>query len=230
MPSRPVPELPLFPAGAPGSVCGQIERWAHDQGYRQLVGLDEAGRGPLAGPVVAAAVALPHPCPIDGIDDSKRLDAGEREALFVLIHEHALAVGVSAAEPAEIDEINILRASLAAMSRAWAQVAARRSELRGALVAVDGNQPAPLPRGIEQRTFVKGDARSLNIAAASIVAKVTRDRRMVAYHQDWPVYGFDRHKGYPTVAHREAIRVHGPCAIHRRSFSMPSPDDPPITR
>ena len=230
MPSRTAPDLPLFPAGASRYVCGQIESWARDQGYGQLVGLDEAGRGPLAGPVVAAAVALPDPCPIEGIDDSKRLDEARREALYELIFEHALAVGVSAAEPAEIDEINILRASLAAMARAWAQVVEAQAALRGALVAVDGNQQAPLPRGVEQRTFVKGDARSLNIAAASIIAKVTRDRRMVAYHQEWPVYGFDRHKGYPTVVHREAVRVHGPCPIHRRSFRLPSPDDPPITR
>ena len=203
---------------------GEIEAWAAAQGYLRLVGLDEAGRGPLAGPVVAAAVVLPGPCPIEGLDDSKKLSAARRSALFDEIQHHALAFGVSAAEPPEIDRINILRASLAAMARAWGQVVEQAPALRSALVLVDGRERAPLPADVEQRTFIQGDGRSLHIAAASILAKVTRDRRMLAYHERWPVYGFDRHKGYPTAAHRAAILEHGPCEIHRRSFRLPGVD------
>ena len=198
-----------------------MERWAEREGYGLIVGLDEAGRGPLAGPVVAAAAVMPWPCPVEGIDDSKALSEADRERLYGDILEHAIAYGVSPAEPEEIDRINILQASLQAMRRSWEQVVGARPDLKDALVAVDGKQRAPLPGEIEQRTFIKGDARSVNIAAASILAKVTRDRRMVAYHADYPEYGFDRHKGYPTIAHRAAVEAHGLCPIHRRSFTMP---------
>lgn len=202
--------------------CGQTEQWAQSQGYGPLIGLDEAGRGPLAGPVVAAAVALPRPCPIEGLDDSKALSEARREALFDLIVAHADAYGIAAIGPAEIDEINILQASLKAMGEAWRQAVAGAPHLSDALVLVDGNQRAHLPGHVEQRPIVKGDARSLNIAAASILAKVTRDRAMVALDARYPGYGFAQHKGYPTQAHRDAIAALGPSPIHRRSFRMPA--------
>ena len=210
--------LPLFAAESPQ--CGQVERWAIDQGYRVLVGLDEAGRGPLAGPVVAAAVALPWPCPIVGLNDSKALSESKREALYDEITVHAIAYGIAEVSPETIDRINILQASLQAMGMAFSQLS-DHPELAEPLVLVDGNQRAHLPSGIDQRPIVKGDARSLNIAAASILAKVTRDRLMKEAHVTWPDYGFDRHKGYPTAAHLEAIRRVGPCPIHRRSFRLP---------
>ena len=210
----------LFDALDLSPFCGQIEQWADAQGYAQLIGLDEAGRGPLAGPVVAAAVALPSPCPIAGINDSKQLSERRREALYDVICEGALAYAVSVVDRDEIDTLNILHASMAAMARAHAAVIAEHPELSAALVLVDGNRRAPLLHPAEQRPVVKGDARSLNIAAASILAKVTRDRLMVAYDKRWPVYGFAQHKGYPTAAHRAAIKAHGPCELHRQSFRL----------
>ena len=201
-------------------VCGQVEQWAASQGYAELIGLDEAGRGPLAGPVVAAAVALPSPCTIEGINDSKKLSERRRETLFAQIVEGALAYAVCVVEPVEIDELNILHASMTAMARAHQSLITEHPELSEALVLVDGNRRAPLTSPSEQRPVVKGDARSLNIAAASILAKVTRDRLMVAYHDRWPVYGFAKHKGYPTAEHRAALKEHGPCEIHRRSFRL----------
>lgn len=205
-------DLPLF--------CGQLEVWAAAQGFAPLIGLDEAGRGPLAGPVVAAACALPSPCPIDGLDDSKKLSPLARDALYDAIVAEASAWAVARVEPAVIDEINILQASLRAMAVAWAEVVAASPALSGAVVLVDGNQRAPLPASVEQRTAVKGDSRSTHIAAASILAKVTRDRAMVAYDAVWPEYGFAQHKGYPTAAHLAALAEHGPCPIHRRSFRL----------
>jgi ribonuclease HII len=160
---------------------------------------------------------------VDGIDDSKQLTEAQREALFGPIRSSALAHAVAAVSPAVIDRINIRRASLKAMAQACGVVRRMRPELGGALVLIDGRDRAPLPRGVEQRPLIQGDARSLNIAAASILAKVTRDRMMLRYHERWPVYGFDRHKGYPTPQHLEALRKHGPCPIHRRSFRMPGP-------
>jgi len=215
-----VPTPPQYPKGKPK--CGELERWSRKAGVGLLVGLDEAGRGPLAGPVVAAAVALPSPCPIRGLNDSKLIDEPTREKLFDRIVERALAFGISAAEPAEIDQINILQASLTAMARAWQQVIDQLPDLTEAHVLVDGKMRAKLPDTIIQHPVVKGDARSYNIAAASILAKVTRDRRMVAYHEDYPDYGFNQHKGYPTPMHRAAIAKHGPCPIHRRSFNLPT--------
>ncbi len=210
--------IPLFPDATPR--CGQVELWAIKRGYDVLIGLDEAGRGPLAGPVVAGAVALPSPCPIEGLDDSKALSASKREVLFDLILDKALATGIAEISPEEIDRINILQASLKAMGMAYERAVARMPVLRGGLVLVDGNQRAHLPAGVDQRPIVKGDARSLNIAAASILAKVTRDRLMQEAHRRWPAYGFDRHKGYPTAAHQDALRRVGPCPIHRRSFRL----------
>jgi len=206
-------------------VCGQVEDWARNQGYRELIGMDEAGRGPLAGPVVAAAVALPDPCPIDGIDDSKKLSEARREALFDVIKAQALGFAVCVVGLEEIDELNILHASMMGMARAHRDLVAEHPELAHALALVDGNRRAPLFSAVEQRPVVKGDARSLNIAAASILAKVTRDRVMVAHDARWPAYGFARHKGYPTAAHRAALREHGPCPIHRRSFRLLPEDD-----
>ncbi len=203
--------------------CGQVEAWAAERGHGYLVGLDEAGRGPLAGPVVAGAVALETPCPVEleGLNDSKQLNEAQREALFEPIKRHALAWGIAAIEPDELDRINILQASLKAMGIAWQRAVVRRPDLRSALVVVDGNMRAHLPPDIAQRPIVKGDARSLNIAAASILAKVTRDRRMVIAGARWPAYGFERHKGYPTKTHRATVGRIGACAIHRRSFRLP---------
>lgn len=204
--------------------CGEVERWAEGQGLSSLIGLDEAGRGPLAGPVVAAACALPWPCPIVGLNDSKQLTEARREALFDQIVEHAIAFGLVFVEPDVIDEINILRASLLGMAHAWAQAVERAPALATAVALVDGNQRAPLPATVDQRTIVKGDARSLNIAAASILAKVARDRYMVVADVDYPAYGFARHKGYPTRQHQAALNAHGPCPLHRRSFRLAFPD------
>jgi ribonuclease HII len=206
-------------------VCGQVEDWARRQGYELLIGLDEAGRGPLAGPVVAAAVALPDPCPVDGINDSKKLSGARREELFSLIEAHALGHAVCVVGLEDIEALNILHASMAGMARAHEALVTEHPELAGALALVDGNRRAPIAGAVEQRPVVKGDARSLNIAAASILAKVTRDRLMVAYDAQWPMYGFARHKGYPTAAHRAAIREHGPCPIHRRSFRLLGDDE-----
>lgn len=214
-------ELDLFGGTRTSLHCGQVEDWARAQGYGRLVGLDEAGRGPLAGPVVAAAVVLPLPCPIEGLDDSKKLSERQREALFGPILEHAIATAICEIDAATIDRMNILRASLRAMALCWESVVRGQPDLEGALVLVDGNQRAPLPEVVEQRPIVKGDARSLHIAAASILAKVTRDRIMREHHERWPAYGFDRHKGYPTAAHVAAIHAHGPSPIHRRTFRVP---------
>jgi len=155
------------------------------------------------------------------LDDSKRLSERQREALFEPIKEHAFAFAIAEVDAATIDELNILRASLRAMALSWEGVIEKHPTARQALVLVDGNQRAPLPGDVEQRPIVKGDSRSLHIAAASILAKVTRDRRMVEHHAAWPAYGFDRHKGYPTAAHAAAIREHGYCPIHRRTFRVP---------
>lgn len=177
-----------------------------------IVGVDEAGRGPLAGDVVAAAVVLGAPVPLDGLADSKTLSAGRREALAAQLYARAPGVALGRASSREIDTLNILQASLLAMRRAVAALG-----LRPDLVLVDGNR---LPLwDYPAEAVVRGDARVAEIAAASIVAKVARDAHMRALHQCWPVYGFDRHKGYPTRAHLEALGRHGPCPQHRRSFA-----------
>lgn len=176
-----------------------------------LIGIDEAGRGPLAGPVVAGAVALHSRTPIDGLADSKRLTPAKREFLFDEIQRSALAFGIGLADAAEIDARNILQASLLAMRRAYAATALVADE-----VWVDGDKDP----GISEPTFtlVGGDAKIASISAASILAKVTRDRMMVEYAQTYPQYGFERHKGYPTALHLARLREHGPCPIHRFSF------------
>lgn len=179
-----------------------------------VAGADEAGRGCLAGPVVAAAVVLPHGAALPGLDDSKRLSPSAREALVPEIERTALATGVGSCSPAEIDEINILWAALEAMRRAVVALAVAPDAL-----LVDGNTRipnAPCP----QQTVVKGDARSVSIAAASVLAKVTRDRIMVDLDAAFPVYGWAGHKGYPTAAHYAALAAHGPSPHHRRSFRL----------
>lgn len=207
------PALFDLPAGDPAVA------WALDLGG-PVAGLDEAGRGPLAGPVVAACVVLPDPLPeaLLPLNDSKKLDEAAREALVPLIESRALAWGVAVVEADVIDRLNILRASLQAMADALAACEARLGRpIHGALL--DGNQKAPLPARVQQRTLVKGDSLSRPIMAASILAKVARDRRMVREHEAWPVYGFNVHKGYPTPAHLKALVEHGPCPLHRRSFA-----------
>lgn len=181
-----------------------------------VAGVDEAGRGPLAGPVVAAAVILDDARPITGLRDSKCLTADQRRELSRSIRRDARAWAVALAAPAEIDTLNILRASLLAMERAVAKL-----RLPPTVVRIDGPH-APRFTGVELRfdieAIVDGDASVPAISAASILAKVCRDRIMRAWHRQYPAYGFDRHKGYPTRGHLTALAAHGPCPIHRRSF------------
>ena len=187
------------------------EKQALLSGYKVIAGVDEAGRGPLAGPVVAAAVVLPENFDVPGINDSKKLSEKKREALFPVIKSRAIAFGIGMAEHEEIDRINILQASLLAMRRAVEAL-----KILPDYLLIDGK--FTIDSTIDQRSVIKGDALSLSIAAASILAKVSRDRMMVALDLRYPEYGFSRHKGYPTKAHKEAILTHGPCPIHRKSF------------
>ncbi|MBQ7871313.1 MAG: ribonuclease HII [Oscillospiraceae bacterium] len=189
-----------------------FEHEANAQGYAVVCGVDEAGRGPLAGPVCAAAVILPPDLEIEGLNDSKKLTEKKREALYDVIVEQALAYGIAFAGEAEIDEINILQATFRAMQRAVEQL-----QLRPDLVLVDGNREPDLG-DLPVKTIVKGDSRSANIAAASILAKVTRDRFMLELDAQYPQYGFAVHKGYGTQAHYAALREHGACPAHRRTF------------
>lgn len=189
----------------------RFERRLWTEGKEIICGVDEAGRGPLAGPVVAAAVILPRTKIPKGLNDSKTLSAAAREAMAGEIFARC-EVGIGMAEPEEIDRVNILAASLIAMARA---VQALPRAPQHALV--DGNKSAPL--SCSQTALVKGDARCLSIAAASIIAKVTRDRLMVRASERFSGYGFASHKGYPTQAHRDAVARLGPCSIHRRSFA-----------
>jgi len=173
--------------------------------------VDEAGRGPLAGPVVAAAVILAPGSPIEGLDDSKRVAPAERERLFDLIRARAVAVGVGTADVATIDRVNILEATRLAMGEALAGLGVTPELVLTDHVALRG-------LGCPQRNLVRGDQRSATVAAASIIAKVTRDRIMEALDREYPAYGFGRHRGYPTPAHQRAILEHGPCPVHRMSF------------
>lgn len=174
-------------------------------------GVDEAGRGPLAGPVVAAAVVFPRECRLDGINDSKKLSSNRREELLCEIKKCALTTAVAIIEPEIIDQINILRASLLAMEQA-----VNKLDTQPDYVLIDGNYP--IRTQIRQETMIKGDAKCCSIAAASILAKVTRDAIMCDYHFLFPQYNFKRHKGYPTREHLEAIRKFGPSPIHRKTF------------
>ena len=188
-----------------------FERSARDDGFTRIAGVDEAGRGPLAGPVVSAAVILPEGFHSDDIRDSKALSEKKRDAVLQVIYRHATAVGIGIVDPPEIDRVNILQASLLSMVFAVANLKPAADFL-----LVDGI--FQIPCTVAQKPIAKGDARSLSIAAASIVAKVSRDRLMARYHEEFPEFGFDRHKGYPTAAHKAAIRTHGPCPIHRKTF------------
>ncbi len=187
------------------------ERRAQEQGLGPVCGIDEAGRGPLAGPVCAAAVILPLDCHIDGLNDSKKLTEKKREALFPLIQEKALAWGIGWASAEEIDSINILQATFLAMKRAVEQLS-----VQPGWALVDGNRMPPLD--IPGETVVKGDAQCASIAAASILAKVSRDRLLEEWDTLYPEYGFAKHKGYGTKAHYDAILRHGVLPIHRKSF------------
>lgn len=181
------------------------------QGNYLIAGIDEAGRGPLAGPVIAAAVILDDKKPIKGLMDSKQLKAAERERLCALIQEHALAWSVGRAEVEEIDCVNILQATFLAMQRAVAGLS-----LVPDLALIDGNQMPKLLCKAE--VLVKGDETEPRISAASIIAKVTRDREMIELDKKYPLYGFAKHKGYGTEEHMTALRKYGPCEIHRHSF------------
>ena len=181
-----------------------------------ICGVDEAGRGPLVGAVVAGAVVLDPNNPIEGLKDSKKLTAARREYLYEQIMEKAKAWGVGEASPAEIDEINILQATMLAMRRAVEDLTARLGGWPDKAL-IDGNRCPELP--IAAEAIVKGDAKEPAISAASIVAKVTRDRQMMALHELHPEYGFAQHMGYPTEAHFSALKQYGACDQHRRSFS-----------
>ena len=189
----------------------EYERNAAQQGYTAVCGIDEAGRGPLAGPVYAAAVILPDGLEIPGLNDSKKLTEKKREALFDEICQKAVAYGIGCASEQEIDEINILQATYLAMRRAVEQLSVPAD-----YALVDGNRMPPL--AIPGETGVKGDAKSASIAAASILAKVSRDRVMLLMDPVYPQYQFAKHKGYGTKVHREALLTYGPCPIHRKTF------------
>lgn len=185
---------------------------ARRRGYRRVAGVDEAGRGPLAGPVVAAAVILPARCRLTGINDSKQLSESKRERLYEVIVRRAIGMGVGIATEQEIDSLNILRATRTAMRRAIDALAVAPDCLLTDAVELPG-------LGIPLRAIIKGDALSLSIAAASIVAKVTRDRLMADYHRTYPQYNFLSHKGYGTEEHLQRLAEYGPCSIHRRTFA-----------
>jgi len=191
------------------------ERHLIDQGFDQVAGVDEAGRGPLAGPVVAGCVILSPECDYLQFKDSKKLTAKRRDKLFAVLCGSDAAIGVGVASAEEIDLINILQASLLAMKRAVADCIERFSCQPGFLL-VDGTFTVPMD--LPQQALVKGESRSASIAAASIVAKVTRDRMMAEFHEQYPQYNLLQHKGYPTKAHRQAIVQHGPSPIHRKTF------------
>ena len=190
-----------------------IEETYWSQGLECIAGVDEAGRGPLAGPVVAGAVILPKGLFIEGVNDSKKLSANQRERLFHEIYRRALSVGIGVVSHQVIDRINIYQASILAMRKA-----VEKLSLSPAIILADGNSFKH--ETLRYHNVIDGDALSLTIAAASIVAKVTRDSLMREYHEQFPLYGFDRHKGYGTKLHIDALRQHGLCPIHRRSFHI----------
>ena len=189
----------------------QFEEELFAQGYKLICGVDEAGRGPLAGPVCAAAVILPAHLEIPGLDDSKKLSDKRRRELFPIIKEQAIAYGIGLASHEEIDEINILQATFLAMERAIAGL-----QVKPEFALIDGNREKDF--GLPVKTVVKGDSLSANIAAASVLAKVTRDMLMEEAAVEYPGYGFEIHKGYGTRAHYDALRQQGACAIHRMTF------------
>ena len=210
----------LFPTQ--DSYIGEVEAWAQQASHFPLVGVDEAGRGPWAGPVVAAAVIFPLgdlPAELELLNDSKQLSEKVRQQLVVPIKEHALAVAVGSIPADRIDQINILQATFEAMRLAVknAMQTLTEAQQKQAMILVDGRQKIP-DLFYQQHALVKGDARSWHIAAASVVAKVVRDQMMYTAHQRYPQYAFDRHKGYGTKLHQQALAQHGPCPIHRMSF------------
>ena len=189
----------------------EIENSLYAEGYQMICGVDEAGRGPLAGPVCAAAVILPKDLVLPGLNDSKKLTDKKRRELFPIIKEQAIAYGIGLASHEEIDEINILQATYLAMERAIAQL-----EGKADFALIDGNRAKDF--GLPVRTVIKGDSLSASIAAASVLAKVTRDDIMLEMAEKYPEYGFEVHKGYGTKAHYEALRAHGHSEIHRMTF------------
>lgn len=199
-------------APSDGADLWEFDRGVYARGHDFIAGVDEAGRGPLAGPVVSAAVILNRDTPIAGLADSKKLSPRKRESLFAEIYARAVAVGIGIVDALEIDRINILRAALCSMAMAVANLRPRPDWL-----LIDGS--FGIPAEFPQTAIPKGDGLSASIAAASIVAKVSRDHLMARYHDDYPQFGFSRHKGYPTKAHRDALRQYGCCPIHRRSFN-----------
>ncbi len=189
----------------------EFENIAYNKGFKAVCGVDEAGRGPLAGPVCAAAVILPENMIIEGVNDSKKLSEKKREALYDVIKESALSYSIAFATVEEIEEINILNATMLAMKRAVEGL-----DVPADFAYIDGNKTPEL--NIPCEYIIKGDARSMSVAAASILAKVTRDRLMLEYANKYPAYKFEKHKGYGTKVHMDAIREYGPCPIHRLSF------------
>ena len=189
----------------------EIENSVYEEGFEIICGVDEAGRGPLAGPVCAAAVILPKGLEIPGLTDSKKLTDKKRRELFPVIKELAVAYGIGLASHEEIDEINILQATYLAMERALAQLSVKPD-----IALIDGNRAKDF--GLPVRTVVKGDSLSMNIAAASILAKVARDRYITEMGEKYPEYNFQKHKGYGTKEHLEAIAKYGPSPIHRLTF------------
>lgn len=187
------------------------ENEAKLKGFNYICGVDEAGRGPLAGPVCAAAVILPDGVIIDGVNDSKKLTEKKREVLFDVIKETAISYSIAFATVEEIEELNILNATMLAMMRAVEGL-----DIPADYAMIDGNRLPPLDIPCEY--VIKGDAKSMSIAAASILAKVSRDRLCKDYAEKYPQYGFEKHKGYGTKAHTDAIKEYGPCEIHRMSF------------
>ena len=188
-----------------------LERSLRRKGYLQIAGLDEVGRGPLAGPVLAACVILPEKCDYQRFVDSKILPEKERSRLYQELQQNGAIVSIGIVSETEIDRLNILQASLLAMKKAVLSSSAEPDFL-----LVDGK--FPIPMSLPQQALVKGESKSASIAAASIAAKVERDRLMGEYHHQYPAYNFQQNKGYPTAEHRKAIQTHGPCAIHRQSF------------
>lgn len=189
----------------------EYEQNAELKGYKAICGVDEAGRGPLAGPVCAAAVILPPNTIIDGVNDSKKLSEKKREALFDVIKETAVSYCIAYASVEEIESINILNATMLAMKRAVEGL-----DVKADYAMIDGNKMPQLE--IDGEAIVKGDAKSMSIACASILAKVSRDRLLYEYAKEYPQYHFEKHKGYGTTLHREAILKYGPCPYHRMSF------------
>ncbi len=194
----------------------EFEHKALNRGYRQIAGIDEAGRGPLAGPVVSAAVILPENFSGQGITDSKKLSEKKRRTLFPYIKKHAICIATGIASHHEIDQINILQASLLSMKRSVENLSQTPDFIIPDFLLIDGK--FTIEMNIDQSAIVKGDSKSISIAAASIIAKVTRDGIMKKLHKEYPLYNFIQHKGYPTKAHKEAILKYGPCPVHRQTF------------